>query len=52
MPGVVGATVDVKKGDVEVISADPRADEKAIRVTIEKSNFKVVSIKGPFKVKR
>jgi hypothetical protein len=44
--------VDVKKGDVEVITADTRATEKLIRETIEKTKFKVISIKGPIKVKR
>ena len=46
MPGVVRATVNVKSGDV-AISADKRTGEKTIRETIEKTNFKVVSIQGP-----
>jgi copper chaperone CopZ len=52
LPSVVSAKVDVKKGDVEVITADTRATEKLIRETIEKTKFKVISIKGPIKVKR
>ena len=52
MPGVVSAKVDVKKGDVEVLAADKRATEKLIRETIEKTKFRVVSMKGPIKVKR
>ena len=52
MPGVVEATVNVKSGDVKVIAADKRIDEKTIRETIEKTNFKVVSIKGPVRIKR
>ncbi len=47
MPGVVRATVDVKSGDVEVIASDKRTSEKTLRATIEKTNFKVVSIQGP-----
>ena len=52
MPGVVNATVDVKKGDVEIVSADARVNEKTIRATIQKTKFRVISIKGPLKVKR
>jgi hypothetical protein len=52
MPGVVGATVDVKSGDVEVISTDKRTGKKTIRETIESTNFKVVSIRGPIRLKR
>ena len=52
MPGVVEATVNVKSGDVKVIAADKRVGEKAIRDTIEKTNFKVVSIQGPVRIKR
>jgi len=51
LPGVVEATVNVKSGDVKVIAADKRIDEKAIRETIEKTNFKVISIKGPVRIK-
>jgi len=52
LPGVVRATVDVKSGAVEVISEDKRTGEKAIRETIRKTNFNVVSVKGPFSVTR
>ena len=52
MPGVVDATVDVKSGDVEVTSADKRTGKKTIRETIESTNFKVVSIRGPIRSKR
>ena len=52
MPGVVEATVNVKSGDVKIVAADERIGEKAIRNTIEKTNFKVVSIKGPVRKKR
>jgi hypothetical protein len=51
MPGVVRATVDVKSGDVEVISTDARTDEKTIRETIGQTKFKVVSLEGPFESK-
>ena len=50
MPGVVHATVNVESGDVEIFSADERTGEKIIRETIGKTNFKVVSIKGPVKI--
>jgi len=48
----VEATVNVKSGDVKVVSANKSVSEKIIRETIAKTNFKVVSIKGPVKVKR
>jgi len=48
MPGVVRSSVDVKKGAVEVISTDARNGEKLIRETIGRTNFKVVSLEGPF----
>ena len=51
MPGVLGAKVDVKSGDVEVIAEEKGVDEQAIRQTIGTTNFKTISIKGPFKVK-
>jgi hypothetical protein len=44
--------VDVISGDVKVITADKRVDEKLIRETIVKTKFTVVSIKGPVKIKR
>ena len=50
MPGVVGATVDVQSGDVEVISTDKRTTQRTIRTTIETTNFTVISIKGPFEL--
>ena len=45
------AKVNVKSGDVQVIAADERVGEQAIRETILKSNFKVVSIQGPIRIK-
>jgi len=47
MPGVVRATVKVKSGDVEVIASDKRTNKKTLRATIEKTNFKVISIEAP-----
>ncbi len=52
MPGVVSTTVDIKMGNVELLTSDKRAGEKSIRETIDKTNFKVVSITGPTKIKR
>jgi len=52
IPGVVGATVDVKSGDVEVLSEDKRLATQTIRETIEKTNFKVISIEGPLELDR
>ena len=52
MPGVVGAKVDVKRGDAEVVTADKRTGKDAIRRVVEQTKFKVVTIKGPFEVTR
>ena len=44
--------MNVESGDVKVITADKRVDEKLIRETIVKTKFTVVSIKGPLPIKR
>jgi len=51
LPGVVIAKVDVKSGDVEIVTTDERTGDKVIRETIGKTNFKVVSMEGPVRVK-
>jgi len=50
--GVAEATVNVKSGEVQLLTTNKKVTETVIRKTIETTNFKVVDIQGPTPAKR